>query len=361
MRFYDRIQLDPAAIRRKIDATSNQHEIRMWKLASVVRSALIVAFAVLFISVMSALFGTQNSPMAVSLFCILLAVRFVGYGYNIKDALFNMFIIFAILLVVPPVAFEAGILGKLILYILSLLVMMVMACQKPQMGNGGLYTFSFVFLCENPVYGEVFMNRMWMTLAGFAICGWVMYHNHKDQDKDVRFSALMKKISLKEKLFQWQLRLALGVGLLLAIFSYFGAGKFMWIGFACGSLLSDYNVENNIREKFRDRLVGAVVGSFAFYILYMMVPARFYPWFGPVGGFCLGMCTEYKHKTMLNCFGALMMAVSLYGLKDAVFIRISNTLLGILFALIFYYLYDHFLMKGLLKAKNDPIARSFTD
>lgn len=361
MRFYDRIQLDPAAVRRKIASTANQHEIRLWKLASVTRSALIVAFAVVFISLMSALFGSDNSAMAVSIFCILLAVRFVGYGYNIKDSLINMGVIFLILLVVPVEAYSAGIMDKLILYILSLLVMMVMACQQPQMGNGGLYTFAFVFLCENPVYGQAFVNRAWMTLAGFVLCGWVMYHNHRNQNQDIRFSAIMKKINIHEKLFQWQLRLALGVGLLLSVFSYFGAGKFMWIGFACGSLLSDYNVENNIREKFRDRLVGAVIGSFAFYLLYTIVPPQFYPWFGPIGGFCLGMCTEYKYKTMLNCFGALMMAVSLYGLKDAVFIRIGNTLLGILFALVFYYLYDHFLMKGLLKAGDDPIARSYTD
>ncbi len=359
MSFYNMIQLDPAAIRAMIRKTDDKKEIRRLKLASVVRSLLIVIFAILFISLMSALFGTANSSMAVSIFCILLAVRFVGYGYNIKDSLFGMFIVFAILLCCPVLAYNCHFLGKLVIYTLSLLVMLILAAQQPQMGNGGLLTFSFVFLCENPVYGEDFIQRAWMTLLGFALCGLVLYRNHKNQNREIRLLSLLKKIDLHNKLFQWQLRLALGVGLVLSLFSWLGAGKFMWIGFTCGSLLSDYNVENNIHEKFTDRLVGAVIGSFAFYLIYQIVPARFHPFFGPIGGFCLGICTEYKHKTMINCFGALMMAVSLYDLKTAVFMRIGNTLLGIIFALVFFYLYDRFLMKGLLKKGQDPIAQSF--
>lgn len=359
MSFYNMIQMDPGTIRRKIRETDDPKEIRQLKTASVVRSILIVLFAVIFISLMSALFGGENSSMAVSIFCILLAVRFVGYGYNIFDSLVSMFIVFAILLFCPVLAYNCHFLVKLVIYTLSLLVMLILAVQHPEMGNGGLLTFSFVFLCENPVYGEAFIQRGWMTLVGFLLCGLVLYRNHKNQNKDIRLLSLLKHIDLHNKLFQWQLRLALGVGLVLSLFSWMDAGKFMWIGFACGSLLSDYNVENNIHEKFSSRLSGAVIGSFAFYVLYQIVPAKFYPLFGPIGGFCLGMCTEYKHKTMINCFGALMSAVSFYDLKSAVFMRIGNTLLGILFALIFYYLYDRFLMKGLLKKGQDPIAQSF--
>lgn len=359
MRFYDMIQFDPAAVNRQIAQTDDPKEIRRWRWASIVRALLIVIFSVVFISLMSALFGAENSSMAVSIFCILLAVRFVGYGYNIKDALINLFLVFAILLFVPLAAWECGLIGKLIFYCAGLLVMLLMVCQKPQLGNGGLYTFSFIFLSENPVSGQALISRAGMALVGFLLCAIVMYRNHKNQDRDIRFLEILKKKSLKDPLFQWILRLALGVGLLLSLFSYFGLSKFIWAGFACGSLLSDYNVENSIHEKFKDRFIGAVIGSLAFYLLYLLVPAKFYPFFGPIGGFCLSMCTEYKHKTMINCFGALMTAVSLYGLGNAVFMRIGNTLLGILFALLFYYLYDHFVMKGLLKARDDPIASSF--
>lgn len=359
MSFYQLIQLDPASLYAKTAKTNDPKEKRRYRLAAFVRSLLIVIFAVFFISLMTGLFGAYNSSMAVSLFCILLAIRFVGFGYNIADSLVNLAIVFAILLCCPVLAFQVNLFFKLLIYIGSLLVILVMTAQKPQMGNGGLYTFSFVFLCQNPVYGQEFEQRAWMTLVGFLLCGLVLWRNHKNEEKDVRFWNILKNIRFDSKLFQWQLRLALGVGLVLGLFSSLHLEKFMWIGFACGSLLSDYNVDNNIHEKFRDRLIGAVIGSLAFYVVYLIVPARYYPFFGPVGGLCLGLCTEYKHKTMLNCFGALMSAVGLFGLGHAVVIRILYTLLGIVFALAFYYLYDRFVMKGLLKKEDDPIAQSF--
>ncbi len=359
MRFYDLIQLDPGTMRQRIAKTANVKQIRRMRLAMVVRSVLIVLFSILFVSLMNMWFGAYNSSMAIALFCVLLAVRFVGYGYNIYDSLLGMLIVFALLLVSPVVAATANFFVKLIVYIISLLIIMVLTTRQPQMGNGGLYTFSFVFLCQNPVYGQQFIQRAELTLLGFVLCGLVLWRNHKDEFKTVRLSDVIKDCTIHNKLFQWQLRLALGVGIVLSIFSIVHAERFMWIGFACGSLLSDYNVENNVHEKFTDRLVGAVLGSFAFYALYELIPMQFHALFGPIGGVCLGLCTSYKYKTMINCFGALMIASTLYGVQNAVLMRMSYTLIGILAALIFYYLYDHFLMKGLLRKGSDPIAESF--
>lgn len=359
MTFYDLIQLDPNAIRARIQKTDDPKEIRRMRIAVVVRSVLIVLFAILFISLMNAWFGAYNSSMAVSIFCVLLAVRFVGYGYNIYDSLLSMAIVFALLVICPVAAYNAGFLMKLILYIGSLLIIMILTTQQPQMGNGGLYTFSFVFLAQNPVYGQQLLQRAELAALGFVICGIVLWRNHRKQFVDVRLRDIWKEVRLSSQKFQWQQRLALGVGLLLSIFSMTHVERFMWIGFACGSLLSDYNVENNVHEKFKDRLIGAVIGSLAFYLLYQIIPAKFYPFFGPIGGVCLGLCTDYKHKTMLNCFGALMMAAGMFGLKSVVLMRMGYTLLGIIFALAFFYLYDHFLMKGLLKKGQDPIAQSF--
>lgn len=40
-----------------------------------VRSVLIVVFAIVFISLLSGVFGSDNTPMAVALFCIMLGIR----------------------------------------------------------------------------------------------------------------------------------------------------------------------------------------------------------------------------------------------------------------------------------------------
>ena len=56
---------------------------------------------------------------------------------------------------------------------------------------------------------------------------------------------------------------------------------------------------------------------------------------GPLGGLCLGFCTDYRYKTAMNCFGALSLGTGLYGLTGAVLLRITDTLLGVLFGLVF--------------------------
>ena len=82
MSFYQMMQLDPAS-NRKLRADAAPETVRKLRLAMVARSALIVLFAIVFIGVMSTWFGAENSSMAVSIFCILLASRFVGFGYRI--------------------------------------------------------------------------------------------------------------------------------------------------------------------------------------------------------------------------------------------------------------------------------------
>ena len=64
---------------------------------------MIVAFAILFIATLSNIFGTENTPMAVVLFCILLGIRFVNFEYCIGDSLVTLAIAFATLLFVPAI------------------------------------------------------------------------------------------------------------------------------------------------------------------------------------------------------------------------------------------------------------------
>ena len=62
MRFYDALQLDPAILKRKIAACGTRQEKLYYWTAIAVRSALIVAFAIVFISLLAAVFGSDNTP-----------------------------------------------------------------------------------------------------------------------------------------------------------------------------------------------------------------------------------------------------------------------------------------------------------
>ena len=85
MKFYDALQMDPAILKRKIAACGTKQEKMYYWVAMATRSVLIVAFAIVFISLLSGVFGSDNTPMAVALFCILLGIRFVNFEYCIGD------------------------------------------------------------------------------------------------------------------------------------------------------------------------------------------------------------------------------------------------------------------------------------
>ena len=159
----------------------------------------------------------------------------------------------------------------------------------------------------------------------------------------------MGKFDLSQPVHLWQLRMALGVSLVMTAGQVFGVERFMWMGFACASLLSQYPYSGSTIARFRQRLVGAVAGSCAFFVLYLVTPEPFHPLMGPLGGLCLGFCTDYRYKTAMNCFGALMLGTGIYGLQGAVLLRIVDTLLGVIFGLVFAALFHRLAAVRLLR------------
>ena len=331
-KFYDALQLDPSILKRRIAACETKKEKNFYRAAMAVRSALIVAFAILFISLLSGLFGADNTPMAVALFCMLLGIRFVNFEYCAGDSL-------AGLALVAPLHFAA------------FFALLFLTSQRPEMGNGGIYSFAYIYLTGNPVAGEALARRGLMALAGWLLCGAILLAKHRGRHADTRFHHLVRRFRLSRPECLWRLRMALGVSLVLAAGQVFGVERFMWMGFACGSLQSEYPLPGSAAVRFWQRIAGAA-GCAAFALLYLALPAGLRPLLGPLGGFCMGFCTDYRYKTAMNCFGALMIGAGLYGLSGAVALRLADTVLGAAFGLCFAALF-HRLSRRLLPAA-DP-------
>ena len=326
MKFYDALQLDPSILKRKIAASDARREKT---------SVLIVAFAIVFISLLSGVFGADNTPLAVALFCMMLGIRFVNFEYCIGDSLVTLAAVLAILVLVPSAAAVLPPVLLIPLHFAAFLALLCMTTQRPEMGNGGLYSFAYIYLAGNPVMGEALVRRGLLALVGYLICGAILFAKHRDQHRATRFHHVVRRFDLSVPVHLWQLRMALGVSLVLSAGQVFGVERFMWMGFACASLLSEYPYSGNTFTRFWQRIVGAVAGSCGFFVLYLLTPEAFHEWMGPLGGLCLGFCTDYRYKTAMNCFGALMLGAGIYGLQGAVVLRIVDTLLGVTFGLAF--------------------------
>ena len=341
MKFYDALQMDPSVLKRRIAACDTRQEKAYYWTAIAVRSALIVAFAIVFISLLSGVFGDDNTPLAVALFCMMLGIRFVNFEYCIGDSLITLAAVLAILVLAPCAAAVLPPVLLIPLHFTAFFALLCMTTQRPEMGNGGLYSFAYIYLTGNPVLGEALLRRALLALVGYLICGAILFAKHRNQHKTTRFHHVMRNFDLSVPVYLWQLRMALGVSLVMTAGQVFGVERFMWMGFACASLLSEYPYSGNTSVRFRQRIVGAIAGSCAFFLLYSVTPDAFHPLMGPLGGLCLGFCTDYRYKTAMNCFGALMLGTGIYGLQGAVILRIADTLLGVTFGLVFAALFHH--------------------
>lgn len=347
MKFYDILQLDPQGIKNSIKDSSDKKEKLKFKIGMFVRSLLLVLFSVLFITVLTALFGSENSPMAVVFFCIMLAVRFVDFGYCIKDELLNLAVVFLILLIAPVVACYLNPLLGFFINLVAFFAILLITCDDPKMGNGGLYGFAYIYLCGNTVFGEALINRLQLTLLCLVICGVIFYVKHKDKNQEIRFKDKLREINLSDFKYQWMIRMAVGVSVILLVGIAFNIERFMWIGFAASSLLSVYSEFPSIKKRFAERFIGVIVGVVIFFAIYNIIPADFHYIIGPLGGFCLGFCVEYRHKTAMNCLGALLIASQIYGLRYSLLMRISNTIIGLIFAFLFLYICERYVFAKL--------------
>lgn len=335
MKFYDALQMDPAILKRQIAACDTKQEKMYYWAAIAARSVLIVAFAIVFISLLSSVFGADNTPLAVALFCIMLGIRFVNFEYCIKDSLLTLAAALAILVLAPSAAAVLPPLFLIPLHFVCFFSLLYITTQRPEMGNGGLYSFAYIYLTGNPVIGEALIRRGLLALAGYLLCGAILFVKHRHQHKTIRFHHVIQRFDLSKPVCLWQLRMALGVSLVLTAGQVFGVERFMWMGFACASLLSEYPYSSNTFIRFRQRITGAVAGSCLFFILYLVIPESLHSLLGPLGGLCLGFCTDYRYKTAMNCLGALMLGTGIYGMQGAVILRVADTILGVTFGLMF--------------------------
>ena len=77
-----------------------------------------------------------------------------------------------------------------------------------------------------------------------------------------------------------------------------------------------------------------IVGSLIFVALYLVLPESMYPYIGMIGGIGVGYSAGYAWQTAFNTFGALSIAAGLFGLQNAVILRIGANIFGSVYTVI---------------------------
>lgn len=332
------MQLSPAVIKQKIRFEHEKKEQRRLFWALVGRSLSIIIFAIIFISTANFLFGSQNSGVSVSLFCLLLGMRYVPYGYKMIESQFALLLTFIMMFVGSVVTSLDRIVFALIINFTFILIILILTSNEPMMGNGGLYVFSYLFIVNTPVTGKILLLRAAELALGFLIIGLIMFLKHQNKHKDIRLKSLLQSFNLKQDKSLWQFRLALGVSLGLFAGQILNLPKAVWVGYACMSVLLPH--EGKLFNRAFSRFTGVILGSLLFLVIYPLWPKNLIFWFGPLAGIFLGFTAKYFWASVFNCFGALLLAATVFGMPEAPFLRIWNNLIGILFAVIFWLIFE---------------------
>lgn len=353
--FYQLLQLDAHGLWAKIRVAQSSQEKARYFAAMAMRSVLLVLFAIVFIGGLSAVFGSENSGLVVAGFCILLGIKHVAYGFRAADSVVALGLVLAAMVC-------GGLVTQLGIPVLSFLVnllliafILVLVADDPRMGNAGLYVFGYLFVSQTPVEGVALVSRCALALLLWVVCGAVLIHKHHGKFSDIRLSDMLEKFSLSSQSNLWQLRLATGVALALLAGELAGLPRDVWVGYACMSVLLPFAQERGSSlSRGLQRVAGVVIGSVLFSIFSWIVPGELRVLFGPLAGICMGFSNKYVVNNALNCFGALLLAESVYGIAGSATLRIYDNIIGVLFAIGFTLLFSFFEQRALQSSGSDP-------
>lgn len=350
--FYQLLQMDARGLWAAIQAAPASHDKARLGFAMALRSILLVAFAILFIGVLTQLFGQNNTGLVVAGFCILLGIKHVPYGFHAADSVIALGLVIGAMILSGTITLVDNSLLSLITNFILVTLILVFVANDPPMGNAGLYIFGYLFVSQTPVTGADLTSRCILGLIIWIMCSAVLVHKHHSKFSDIRLRDLIENFSLKNPTSIWQLRLAVGVACVLLIGDLLGIPRGVWLGYACMSVLLPYGEEKGSSLKRAGlRLSGVVIGSTLFYLFSWFVPTEYRFLFGPLAGICIGFSNKYIVDSALNCFGALLLAESVYGMGGSAILRIWDNLLGVVFAVIFTALFSYLADRTLTKTK----------
>lgn len=328
---YQLIQLSPGALRIKI-ANAKSQEKKRYIQALLLRDVSLLSFAIVYITLFIKLFGSANSSVAVASFCMIIAMHFVGFGYRASDSIVSLAIVLFIMFIGGIAWFALPTSLGFIANFLSLLLIIILTSARPAFGNAGVYVFSYIFITGMTVTGSLIKTRAIALITVFTILSFIMIFKHSAFDSQHRLHHVFSQFNLQTKLTHWQLRLAFGVSSVIAIADWANINRPVWLGYACMSILLPQS--GGYLGRATHRFAGIVIGSILFVLSVTYLPEQWFFILAPTAGFGLGLTINYFLHSVFNCFGALTLATSIYGLSASSELRIFDNGVGIFIALL---------------------------
>lgn len=332
MTFYQELQLNASGSKNLIKAAKDKKEKQRHIIIYNIKVYLVVAFCFAFVAVYSTIFGSDNSVVGVVVLLALMVLRQVDIGIKTSHGVGVLCLIFGILGIGPKVSNMVQPGYGFVINVICILLIMVLICHNIIMSNQSTFVLSYLLLQGYDVTGRAYMMRLMGLGVGLVICAAIYYINHKDRIYKRTFADLFHEFDIYTFRTQWYLRLSLGVSSTMFILSMLDIPKIMWAGIASMSVILPFTKDSKYRVK--RRAIFNILGCLIFLALYFILPKSLHPYIGLIGGIGVGYSAGYSWQTVFNTFGALAIATNVFGLKEALLLRIFTNIFGALYSFI---------------------------
>lgn len=339
MTFYQAMQLGTYNLKSLIKEAQDEKLKRKYIAALVVKDILCILFCMIVITTFSIIFGNENSIVGVVTVLALLTFRFSNLDFDVKQSAITILGIFGILIVGPYIASTVNpIIGSIINFI-SIMAIVVLSCHNVYLSNQSIFVLSYLLLYGYKVQNlTVYTNRIFGLIFGGLIVAGIFYYKQRNVNFENKFSDIIKDIDFSTERTKWQLKLSIGICSAILIGELIHLPRTMWIGIACMSILQP--TKDKIDFRYKNRPIFLTIGCLMFGVVYVVLPQEFRGYIGIAGGLILGLCGSYQWQTVFNCFGALVAAVPMLGLWNAVILRILNNVFGAIYIKFFNNIFD---------------------
>lgn len=331
------LQLNAAGSKNLIMSAQDNREKIKCLLAYVLKVALTLVFCITVVTLFSTFFGADNSIVGVVMVLAILTFRQTDFGIKVEHSAAVIFMVFGILTVGPHVSNLVGPFPALLINFGCVMAIMILGCHNIIMYNHIIFILCYYLLRGNDVSGEAFQRRIVGMAIGSVIIAVIFYITHKNREYKRTIKSLFDEFILSSSRTKWYFKVSVGIAACVFIAECLSIPRTMWAAFAAMSLLTPF--ESDAGYRIRQRVPYNILGCIVFAIIYITVPESIRVYVGLLGGIGVGFSATYKWQTMFNSFGALAAAAEIFGLHNAVILRVINNVLGCVIAVLFIYVF----------------------
>ncbi|MBB6631469.1 FUSC family protein [Clostridium algidicarnis] len=339
MSFYEAMQLGAVNLKPLIKDTEDNKLKKRYIVALIVKNFLCLLFCMIVVTFFNNVFGSDNSIVGVVTVIALLTFRFSNLDFKTTQSTIAILGIFAIFIVSPYLASIVHPVLASIINFISMMAIVILSCHNVTLSNQSTLVLSYLLLYGYHVDDvNGYINRIFALILGGIIVSGIFYYKHIKVNFENSFSDIIKDIDFSKPRTKWQLKLVLGITIIILIGELVNLPRVIWAGFAFMSVMQPD--KEKIQYRVKRRCPFTIIGSLMFVALYLVIPEGYKGYVGIIGGLMVGASGMYTWQTSFNCFGALSAAVPIFGLHWAIVIRIVDNIIGVVYGKVYNKIFD---------------------